>query len=84
MKKILLSLIVLTLVVACGKSKEETAPQEVVTEQVTIVDQVPADKAMEAGKQSAATEVSEEMTEQVVAPNPEVAEVDEVLEPIAN
>lgn len=32
MKKILLSLIVLTLVVACGKSKEETAPQEVVTE----------------------------------------------------
>lgn len=84
MKKILLSLIVLTLVVACGKSKEETALQEVVTEQVTIVDQVPADKAMEAGKQSAATEVSEEMTEQVVVPNPEVAEVDEVLEPIAN
>lgn len=39
---------------------------------------------MEAGKQSAATEVSEEMTEQVVVPNPEVAEVDEVLEPIAN
>lgn len=84
MKKILLSLIVLTLVVACGKSKEETAPKEVVTEQVTIVDQVPADKAMEAGKQSAATEVSEEMAEQVVVPNPEVAEVDEVLEPIAN
>ena len=84
MKKILLSLAILTIFAACGKEKEEVASQEVIVEQTTVIEKVPTSSAIEAIEQSVATDVNEETSGDVVIPNSEIVSTEEIVETVAN
>ncbi|MGL4785794.1 MAG: hypothetical protein ACRC2Q_02760, partial [Cetobacterium sp.] len=72
MKKILLSLAILTIFAACGKEKEEVATQEVIVEQTTVIEEVPTNSTIEAIEQSVAADVIEETNGDVIIPNSEI------------
>ena len=84
MKKILLSLAILTIFAACGKEKEEVATQEVIVEQTTVIEKVPTNSAIEAIEQSVAADVNEEPSGDVVIPNSEIVSTEEIVETVAN
>lgn len=84
MKKILLSLAILTIFAACGKEKEEVATQEVIVEQTTVIEKVPTNSAIEAIEQSVAADVSEETSGDVIIPNSEIVSTEEIVETVAN
>lgn len=84
MKKILLSLAILTIFAACGKEKEEVASQEVIVEQTTVIEIVPTSSAIEAIEQSVAADVNEETSGDVVIPNSEIVSTEEIVETVAN
>ena len=84
MKKILLSLAILTIFAACGKEKEEVASQEVIVEQTTVIEKVPTSSAIEAIEQSVPADVNEETSGDVVIPNSEIVSTEEIVETIAN
>ncbi|MGL4863636.1 MAG: hypothetical protein ACRC8F_05825 [Cetobacterium sp.] len=82
MKKILLSLAILTIFTACGK--EEVAPQEVIVEQTTVIEKVPTNSAIEAIEQSVVADVIEETSGDVIIPNSEIVSTEEIVETVAN
>ena len=84
MKKILLSLAILTIFAACGKEKNEVTPQEVVVEQATIIEKVPTNSTIEAIEQSVAADVNEETSGDVIIPNSEIVSTEEIVETVAN
>lgn len=84
MKKILLSLAILTIFAACGKEKEEVATQEVIVEQTTVIEKVPTNSAIEAIEQSVAADVIEETNGDVIIPNSEIVSTEEIVETVAN
>lgn len=84
MKKILLSLAILTIFAACGKEKEEVSTQEVIVEQTTVIEKVPTNSAIEAIEQSVATDVNEETSGDVIIPNSEIVSTEEIVETVAN
>ena len=81
MKKILLSLAILTIFAACGKEKEEVATQEVIVEQATVIEKVPTNSAID---QSVAADVNEETSGDVIIPNSEIVSTEEIVETVAN
>ncbi|MEG0237531.1 hypothetical protein [Cetobacterium sp.] len=84
MKKILLSLAILTIFAACGKEKEEVATQEVIVEQTTVIEKVPTNSTIEAIEQSVAADVIEETNGDVIIPNSEIVSTEEIVETVAN
>lgn len=84
MKKILLSLAILTIFAACGKEKEEVATQEVIVEQTTVIEKVPTNSAIEAIEQSVAADVNEETSGDVIISNSEIVSTEEIVETVAN
>ncbi|MGL5571770.1 hypothetical protein [Cetobacterium sp.] len=84
MKKILLSLAILTIFAACGKEKEEIATQEVIVEQTTVIEEVPTNSTIEAIEQSVAADVIEETNGDVIIPNSEIVSTEEIVETVAN
>ncbi|MGL5779847.1 hypothetical protein [Cetobacterium sp.] len=84
MKKILLSLAILTIFAACGKEKEEVATQEVIVEQTTVIEEVPTNSTIEAIEQSVAADVIEETNGDVIIPNSEIVSTEEIVETVAN
>ena len=84
MKKILLSLAILTIFTACGKEKEEVSTQEVIVEQTTVIEKVPTNSAIEAIEQSVVADVIEETSGDVIIPNSEIVSTEEIVETVAN
>ena len=84
MKKILLSLAILTIFAACGKEKEEVSTQEVIVEQTTVIEKVPTNSAIEAIEQSVVADVIEETSGDVIIPNSEIVSTEEIVETVAN
>lgn len=84
MKKILLSLVILTIFAACGKEKEELTPQEVTVEQTTIIQEIPTNSTIEAIEQSVAADINEVTSGDVIVPNSEIVSTEEIVETVTN
>lgn len=84
MKKILLSLVILTIFAACGKEKEELTPQEVIVEQTTIIQEIPTNSTIEAIEQSVAADINEVTSGDVIVPNSEIVSTEEIVETVTN
>lgn len=85
MKKILLTLSILTIFTACGNDdKNSLKTDEVVIEQTTVVEKIPTNSTVEALEESVAADVTEETSGEIVIPNSEVIDTEEIIETVAN
>lgn len=85
MKKILLTLSILTIFTACGNdNKNSIKTDEVVIEQTTVVEQIPTNNTVEALEKSVAADVTEETSGKITIPNSEVIDTEEIIETVAN